>query len=530
MLPKLAILGSLSALAAANAIYNVTPTNATVSNDATNSSIASSGIDMAWNISSPDTNTNIIQLDLLNTTAGSNITNVANNTRVGPLILGSQANSVNYASNQIIVIPCDPDNYTSADNQKFGDQFGNAITAMPAAILLASATADRCATQGVIGADIAYIYTTTNSTQAAQILSALALADTMNFSPRAAIGPESLIQGNSTASMNLRDGQVNNTNPTETGGNDDNADDNDGSPSTAVAMIILYSITGVITALFLLVIITGAIRAHRHPERYGPQGGHGPRQSRAKGLARAMLETLPIVKFTTPEPKPGDMELGSAPASATVAETPRPVDLEKTSSREAREPNVSTPPRASGPGATLAPLNTDAAAPTSPRPDTAEDAPGCSICTDDFEPGQDLRVLPCNHKFHPVCVDPWLLNVSGTCPLCRIDLNPDKHLSATDEADAERSASASDETGTQSRSRTRRLSRMALGRFAQTAPLTIRNRRTRPRSQPMSNTAYNTVNLASPGADTLVTPREPMTAEPETPASATALLNARYSR
>ncbi|KAL9114574.1 MAG: hypothetical protein Q9187_007442, partial [Circinaria calcarea] len=43
------------------------------------------------------------------------------------------------------------------------------------------------------------------------------------------------------------------------------------SPTTAVAMIILYSITGIITALFLIIIVTGAIRAHRHPERYGPR-------------------------------------------------------------------------------------------------------------------------------------------------------------------------------------------------------------------------------------------------------------------
>ena len=42
---------------------------------------------------------------------------------------------------------------------------------------------------------------------------------------------------------------------------------------------------------------------------------------------------------------------------------------------------------------------------------------GCSICTEDFTTGEDVRVLPCQHKFHPNCIDPWLLNVSGTCPL-----------------------------------------------------------------------------------------------------------------
>ena len=70
-------------------------------------------------------------------------------------------------------------------------------------------------------------------------------------------------------------------------------------------MIILYSITGIITALFLGIIITGAVRAHRHPERYGPRRVAGRiRQSRARGIARAMLETIPIVKFG--DESPGD--------------------------------------------------------------------------------------------------------------------------------------------------------------------------------------------------------------------------------
>ncbi len=48
---------------------------------------------------------------------------------------------------------------------------------------------------------------------------------------------------------------------------------------------------------------------------------------------------------------------------------------------------------------------------------TGDENLGCSICTDDFLVGEDVRVLPCSHKFHPACIDPWLINVSGTCPL-----------------------------------------------------------------------------------------------------------------
>lgn len=193
------------------------------------------------------------------------------------------------------------------------------------------------------------------------------------------------------------------------------------SPSTAVAMIILYSITGLITALFLIIIITGAVRAHRHPERYGPRNILGrPRQSRAKGLARAMLEGLPIVKFGEEEPaKPADVELaehGTAETIATVSEGG--IGSKEVGAKDEVAPRLSTSAQSGIGPATEGRTASDAAAAKK------DDHLGCSICTDDFEQGQDLRVLPCNHKFHPACIDPWLLNVSGTCPLCRINLNP----------------------------------------------------------------------------------------------------------
>jgi len=70
-------------------------------------------------------------------------------------------------------------------------------------------------------------------------------------------------------------------------------------------------------------------------------------------------------------------------------------------------------------------MNPHTNAPTElPNHDAEGNSLGCSICTEDFHLGEDVRVLPCNHKYHPACIDPWLLNVSGTCPLCRIDLRP----------------------------------------------------------------------------------------------------------
>ena len=210
-------------------------------------------------------------------------------------------------------------------------------------------------------------------------------------------------------------GMIQATNPSPNGSN--STPNSNPQRTPAVAMSILYAVTGIITVLFLVIIATGAWRAHTNPERYGPRGGFAgrPRQSRAKGLARAMLETLPIVKFGDPIPvkeENGDVEL-----QGTAAEERRPSTSNYATARQSKpEVQSSAKPDASQDDGSKNIPNEDATKEQS-QIEAQGSNTGCSICTEDFKKGEDVRVLPCNHQYHPNCIDPWLLNVSGTCPL-----------------------------------------------------------------------------------------------------------------
>ncbi|GAA5823060.1 hypothetical protein JCM11251_007470 [Rhodosporidiobolus azoricus] len=302
-----------------------------------------------------------------------------------------------------------------------------------------------------------------------------------------------------------------------------------GGRSTGLAMIILYAITGVVCLLFLVVILSGAIRALRHPERYGPRGtnglngqGGGAGQTRAAGLTRAILDTFPVVRFggdaaarrdgardeeAAAEVEGGpkkdvaegeEVELATLPAAAppvppvsvvaaaqgrmsgdedeiqdlyatAVAGAGRRRSTSRSSSagRESFHSAVEVPLSAAAPQHVLTSHDSSSSSPASssprsppstplsphsatypptssaeattslpppisiavPPPGTAgrgaeDEEESCPICFTEFEPGDELRVLPCDqrHIFHTGCIDPWLLEVSSSCPLCRLDL------------------------------------------------------------------------------------------------------------
>ncbi len=310
--------------------------------------------------------------------------------------------------NDIAYISCDPP--SNGDDVTATELLNSAVTDSFASIILYSTTAHYCEyTPGPQGEQpFRYIYSTTNEDVARDVEGELLRSQ--GVLPSALIQLRSVIETMNNASANGTG------TGTGTGDGDANTNINPGTSSTtAVAMVILYSITGVITVLFLTIIISGAVRAHRYPERYGPNALGRPRQSKAKGIARAMLDTIPIVKFGEHRTKPPDVELAesrAAPSSSAEGVTDR--DLPATEGSQ----SANVPPPVTGGSSDAVSASAPVPAETQPAQDSVpEDNLVCPICTEDFEVGQDIRVLPCDHKYHPACVDPWLLNVSGTCPL-----------------------------------------------------------------------------------------------------------------
>nr|XP_004512170.1 uncharacterized RING finger protein ECU07_0330 [Cicer arietinum] len=51
----------------------------------------------------------------------------------------------------------------------------------------------------------------------------------------------------------------------------------------------------------------------------------------------------------------------------------------------------------------------------------------CSVCLSMLNVDKDeIRVLPCLHEFHKVCVNKWLKGHHKTCPLCRFSMGAEE--------------------------------------------------------------------------------------------------------
>ena len=76
----------------------------------------------------------------------------------------------------------------------------------------------------------------------------------------------------------------------------------------------------------------------------------------------------------------------------------------------------------------------------------------CTICLEDYEDGEILRVLPCNHCFHDECIIPWLTDRAPTCPLCKaimeVEREGDSDVEESDDDSDDESVRATTADGT----------------------------------------------------------------------------------
>mmetsp|Transcript_93997 Transcript_93997/g.303593 ORF Transcript_93997/g.303593 Transcript_93997/m.303593 type:complete len:393 (-) Transcript_93997:192-1370(-) len=55
--------------------------------------------------------------------------------------------------------------------------------------------------------------------------------------------------------------------------------------------------------------------------------------------------------------------------------------------------------------------------------DDSEAGKNCAVCLEVFTTGDQLRILPCLHRFHKRCIDRWL-SQSPLCPVCKHSILP----------------------------------------------------------------------------------------------------------
>jgi hypothetical protein len=140
------------------------------------------------------------------------------------------------------------------------------------------------------------------------------------------------------------------------------------------------------------------------PYWFAPSGSERL-QERSRLLTEEQVRALPEITFVPPPPTADDEE-DSVHGGEAVDESI--INVDNAEKGQAMETNTEDEPEIH-----LSPTD-------QPLEQLTTSCTTCSICIDDFEAGERIRVLPkCHHAFHTDCIMPWLTERQGCCPLCK---------------------------------------------------------------------------------------------------------------
>ena len=216
-----------------------------------------------------------------------------------------------------------------------------------------------------------------------------------------------------------------------------------GTPSLWLFLLIVIAALG---GGLILTSISMHWRAHRRQARLRRMIVNGEISLNLLGVKKVTvpidaIHEMPLYIYTTASDFPDNDALSNQPAdliqtvqTTVIPNSPRPtydpygkfIGAPITNSTEV--PSTNDPPAIPPPAAEEEihqvvdnPNNN----PIIPKTFDADAQPSCPICLDDYIPNLTIvRSLPCQHIFHPECIDKFLSRNSSMCPMCKTSALP----------------------------------------------------------------------------------------------------------
>lgn len=142
---------------------------------------------------------------------------------------------------------------------------------------------------------------------------------------------------------------------------------------------------------------------------------------RRKGIDSYLLDSIPVITYRASlesNDREGISKIGNSTGGGLSGDPPKRAMMVQT-----QEDNGELPVESLDTSIKNIDMQVDEGANQGKeRKGSRQDSKICSICTEDFVEGRNVRILPCHHIYHRRCIDPWLLNFAGTCPLWYVPL------------------------------------------------------------------------------------------------------------